>query len=218
MAKANLYDIDGKLKGSVKLPTYFDEKMNIDLLSQAIYVFQDRRHPGLAKAKTRGDVKISTRKIYRQKGTGGARHGAKSAPIFVGGGVTHGPKGFKRILKLNKNLKRKALKITMAIKAFQGKVYLVDGIEKATKTSQIDKFLNAVFGNKKILNVIFALSDKSGRAQQAIRNITGVKVQNYRNLNALDIYLAGDLVIDNAVFAKKLVKKAIEIKSKKVEK
>src|SRR3989344_5966768 len=98
MLKVNLYDSAGKKKEGLSLPKEFEVKPNFRLLAQAYHVYEDRTHLGLAKAKTRGEVRISTKKIYKQKGTGGARHGAKSAPIFVGGGVAHGPKGIKRKL------------------------------------------------------------------------------------------------------------------------
>ncbi|KKT39440.1 MAG: 50S ribosomal protein L4 [Candidatus Collierbacteria bacterium GW2011_GWF1_44_12] len=69
----------------------FNVEVSPSLISQAIYIYQANSHRGVAKVKTRGEVTASTRKIYKQKGTGNARHGAKSAPIFVGGGVVFGP-------------------------------------------------------------------------------------------------------------------------------
>ena len=77
MNKIDVYSIDASKKGDILTPANFKEKLNLELLSQAIRVYGDRKHPGLNKTKTRGEVRISTRKIYRQKGTGFARHGAK---------------------------------------------------------------------------------------------------------------------------------------------
>jgi large subunit ribosomal protein L4 len=105
MLKVDLYSFEGKKKENATLPKEYDVKPNLILLSQAIHVFESREHLGLARTKTRSEVAISTKKIYRQKGTGGARHGAKSAPIFVGGGTAHGPKGVKRILRLSESQK-----------------------------------------------------------------------------------------------------------------
>src|SRR3990167_9301765 len=109
MVKLTIYSAKGIRKGSTNLPNNFVEKINLPLMAQAVRVYEDRQHPGLAKAKTRGEVTASTRKIYRQKGTGGARHGAISAPIFRGGGIAFGPKPRNFELKLSKQMKKKAL-------------------------------------------------------------------------------------------------------------
>ncbi len=88
----------------------FNVKVSEDLLAQAIYVFQSNSHQDTSKVKTRGEIVASRRKIYKQKGTGNARHGALSAPIFVGGGITHGPTGLRpKRKKLNSKMKNKAL-------------------------------------------------------------------------------------------------------------
>ncbi|MBI1872200.1 50S ribosomal protein L4, partial [Candidatus Collierbacteria bacterium] len=71
----------------------FDYKVNEALLSQVIHVYRANTHQNTSKVKTRGEVNRTTKKVYRQKGTGNARHGARSAPIYVGGGVAHGPSG-----------------------------------------------------------------------------------------------------------------------------
>src|SRR3990167_6881084 len=106
MIKLNVYSPKATKKEAIPLLKSLEAKVNMKLLAQAIRVYEDRSHPGLSQVKTRGEVKISTRKIYKQKGTGYARHGAKSAPIFVGGGIAHGPKGIKRKLALPKKKKK----------------------------------------------------------------------------------------------------------------
>ena len=98
MSKVNAFSAKGIKQAEVSLPKQFAEKENLSLLSQAIHIYRDRAHIGLAKTKTRGEVARTTKKWYRQKGTGGARHGARSAPIFVGGGTAHGPKLARREL------------------------------------------------------------------------------------------------------------------------
>src|SRR3990167_4620035 len=106
MPKADTYSSKGTKQEGVNLPkALFGEKQNDKLLAQAIHVYRDRQHLGNSKVKTRGEVTATTRKWYRQKGTGRARHGAVSAPLFVGGGVAHGPKGINRHnLRLNAKL------------------------------------------------------------------------------------------------------------------
>src|SRR3972149_1654690 len=137
MVKLDVYSAKGIKKGSTNLPERFVEKENLPLLAQAIHVYEARLHPGLAKVKTRGEVIASTRKVYRQKGTGGARHGAKSAPIFVGGGVAHGPKGVKRTLTLAKGMRAKALDLALSLAAKEEKVFVVSGLAKVTKTGEV---------------------------------------------------------------------------------
>ena len=85
--------IDGKVTGKISLPgEIFGEKLNKALLAQVVRVYLANQRQGTASTKTRGEVEGSTAKIYRQKGTGRARHGSKRAPIFVKGGVVFGPK------------------------------------------------------------------------------------------------------------------------------
>src|SRR3972149_10697830 len=105
MLKVNSYSTKGTKLAAVTLPKDWEEKMNLALLSQVMHVYQDRLHIGLAKAKTRGEVNRTTKKWYAQKHTGGARHGARSAPIFVGGGVAHGPRPLRRELNLSDRMR-----------------------------------------------------------------------------------------------------------------
>lgn len=89
----------------------FKTEVPLELISQAIHVYQANTHRTPSKVKTRGEIRASTRKIWKQKGTGRARHGALSAPIFVGGGIAHGPKG---VLANPKSLTRKMKTLSLA--------------------------------------------------------------------------------------------------------
>ena len=186
------------------------------MLSQAIHVYEDREHLGLARAKTRSEVAISTRKIYRQKGTGGARHGAKSAPIFVGGGVAHGPKGIKRVLHLSKDQKEKAFRYALNYKVISSSVALVEGLEKLKKTKSAVNLIKDIIKDKNWKNgnnIIIALSEKNRDILRFFRNIEGISVDYFKNLNAYKVYLANELVIDKAVLEEKTEKK-VEVKEK----
>src|SRR6185437_7247197 len=102
--------IDGKVTGKIALPgEIFGEKLNKALLAQAVRVYLANQRQGNASTKTRGEVDGSTRKIYRQKGTGRARHGSVRAPIFVHGGIAHGPKPRDFSLTMPQKMKQKAL-------------------------------------------------------------------------------------------------------------
>src|SRR3972149_950729 len=99
--KLSVYNMAGKSVETLILPKeIFGAEINTHLMTQAVRVYLANQRRGTVKTKSRGEVNISTRKIYRQKGTGRARHGAASAPIFVGGGVAFGPKPRDYSLKL----------------------------------------------------------------------------------------------------------------------
>ncbi len=147
MLKVNSYSSKGtKLSTSVTLPKEWEAKMNKALLAQAIRVYTDRLHIGEAYTKGRGEINRTTKKWYKQKGTGGARHGARSAPIFVGGGVAHGPKGISRTLTLSTSMKRKALAVAMTQAVKEARVMV--GELSFTKTNETQKFINKVIEKK----------------------------------------------------------------------
>lgn len=174
------------------------KKVNTKLLSQAIRVYEDRSHPGLSKAKTRGEVSRSTRKIYKQKGTGGARHGAKSAPIFVGGGVAHGPKGVKRILELPRKMGKAALLQLFKEKVENGKLFIESKTLNVKKTKEakilLDKYLGDKSWKEKVLIVLDGEGISLGRY---FRNLKNVKVIPARSLNVYDVFKAGAVLMDS---------------------
>lgn len=210
MSKANVYSAKGTKTSTYSLPRTFGEKENLALLAQAVRVYEDRLHPGLAKVKTRADVDRTKKKLYRQKGTGGARHGARSAPIFVGGGVAHGPKGVKRILSLPTNMKRKALWVALSLKAKEGEIALVEGLSTLKKTKEAQSLIAKIAKNegkeKRISKYTFVLSDLNLGAAKVLGNIDGANVVFYKSLNVYLAYLGGMLVFDKEIFAGKTQK------------
>jgi len=171
------------------------KKVNLSLLSQALRVYGDRRHLGLAKTKTRSEVAISRRKIYRQKGTGGARHGAKSAPIFVGGGVTHGPKGVKRVLTLPKKMAKKALAEAVALKIEKGEVSTVLGLKSVSKTKAAGIIIGKRIKNNQKATLV--LEKGNWLASRAFRNLNRVTVLPLESLSVYDVYYGGHLLVDS---------------------
>lgn len=185
----------------VKLPKEYKVEVDHKLLKQAVRVYEDSTHLGLSRVKTRSEVNKTRKKWYKQKGTGGARHGAKSAHIFVGGGVVHGPTGQKRVLKLSKKLKQLALKQAISNKQENKKLFVVAGLDKVKKTSEIYKFLkNLEVGTKKTLIV---LSQKNKAVVKFISNLKNVKSMNFKDLNAYQVIKHSLLVVDEVIFAKK---------------
>ena len=220
MNKIEVYTIDANKKADISTPSNFKEKVNLSLLSQAIRVYGDRKHPGLNKTKTRGEVRISTRKIYRQKGTGFARHGAKSAPIFVGGGIAHGPTGLKRILTLSSKMRKKALAMALALKLESGDIIAVDSLKSFKKTKEVAKFIDKISKKlKKVNKITTFVVDPNPKDYFFLKNIKNATVKSFKNLNAYDVFYGGLILLDKDIFEKgeKITqKKSKTVKPRKV--
>lgn len=203
--KVNLYLPDKKLPKEVDFPAQLiDSEGSLKTLAQALYVYQHNEASHLAKTKTRGEVKASTRKIYRQKGTGLARHGARSAPIFVKGGVAHGPKGIKRNLILPQKIKRKALKIAIFLKLKAKEIILVDNLSKIRKTKEAANFFERIIKNearKRPKKLTLVLSKKEKKIKKVFENIAGLEIKYFKDLNAMDIYRGGIILFDKNSFS-----------------
>ncbi len=166
---------DGKSVGRITIPTeLFAANVNQKLLAQAVRVYAANQRVGTASTKTRGEVEGSTRKIYRQKGTGRARHGAIRAPIFVGGGIVFGPKPRDYSLKFSKKMKRAALASALTSQFQKGAVHIVDGLEKLEpKTKYMAKAIAALGEFRSTLLVIVPGVQTVTRAA---RNIRGIEI------------------------------------------
>ncbi len=160
----------------------FGGKVNKAILAQYVRVFLANQREGSARTKTRGQVEGSTRKIYRQKGTGRARHGSIRAPIFVGGGIVFGPVARDYHLTMSKDMKRKAL-----LSAFAARVadtVVVDGIEDAEKTKVVAGALKSSVG---MGNVLFIVPKAAEKLVRASRNIKGVDVVRATDVNPYEV-------------------------------
>lgn len=183
----------------ISLPSEWEVKNNPALLAQAIRVYTDISHVGLRKAQTRAEVKRTGKKLYSQKGTGGARHGSRRAPNFVGGGVALGPRPVHRDLKLSVAMKRKATGIAMSLAVKENRVVALDLSFKKTKEAQ--DFIGKVFG-KKDLRVTFVFKKENLQTARFVKNIKNVRVVNFMDLNMFDIFFGGKMVLDKSIFAK----------------
>ncbi len=185
----SLYDLEGKEKGKIDLPKeIFTTETNNNLLAQYVRVYLSNQRQGTASTKTRSEVKASTRKIYRQKGTGRARHGALSAPIFVGGGIAFGPKPKDYSLKLNKKQRRKAFFSALALSYKDGNIAAVvdETLQIKPKTKKFASLLkNANLNEKKILLVLPEM--KKNNLVLASRNIPRLTLKDTKSLNAFDV-------------------------------
>ena len=179
----SVVDTDGKAAGKMTLPKdLFGVQVNKQLLAQAVRVYLANQRSGSASTKTRGEVEGSTRKIYKQKGTGRARHGGIRAPIFVGGGITFGPKPRDFSLKFPKSMKKAALASALTSQLIDGKIIIVDGLDKlAPKTKLMANAFAAVGSSTNTLLVTTQAADGVVRAS---RNLDGVDTIGSMSLNA----------------------------------
>jgi large subunit ribosomal protein L4 len=207
MIKAQVFTIKGTKTGEMSLPKEFEEKVNLPLLAQAVYVYAERSHVGLRKTKTRSEVNRTSKKLYKQKGTGGARHGSRRANLFVGGGVALGPRPVRRILTLSANLKSKARKVAYSLKANDKELVVVSGLSKIDKTKTAGDFLKVLGKFFKTKSFTFVLSDEDKDAVKFLRNLANVRSVFFKDANAFDIYSGGLIVLDQGIF-KPVVKKA----------
>ncbi len=201
MSKVDAYSAKGTKLSTFTLPKGFEEKGSMNLLAQAIRVYEARGHFGLAKAQTRAEVNRTKKKVYKQKGTGGARHGSRSAPIYVGGGKAHGPRPVERALHLPEKMRQKALKIALGLKVADGKVVFVSDLGKIKKTKEAQNLMDKIGAKGKVVFVL-----KGEVSKKPFINIRGSQVIFYRDLNAYNAYLGGSLIFDKAIFEKEAKK------------
>ena len=190
--KLSVYDLKGVVSETFELPKeIFGTKVNNSLMAQAVRVYLANQRRGTVKTKSRGEVSISTRKIYRQKGTGRARHGAASAPIFVGGGIAFGPKPRDYSMKLSQNMKRAALFSALSAKLQSGEIKMITGLEKIEPKTQkmADVVMKLGLDGKK--QSLLLVTPKAGvdfiNVSKAARNISGVSVISSNQLNTYAI-------------------------------
>lgn len=208
--QTNIYNLEGKMTSKVDLPKrVFEEKDNPQLMAQVVKVYLSNQRKAKAKVKTRGEVRGSRIKIWRQKGTGRARHGDRYAPIFVGGGVSHGPSGeanFKK--RLPKKMKAKALAVALSIKAQEKEIRVITGLEKIEgKTKEMADFLKRLMKKEKMTKktpkFLLIISEKMEKVFQAGRNIPNLEISLVQNVNPYQV-LNNDLLLLNKEAVKKL--------------
>ncbi len=179
-------DLVGKQTKTIQLPKkFFQVTIKPGLIAQYVRVYLNNQRQGTASSKTRGEVKGSTRKIYRQKGTGRARHGDIKAPIFVGGGVAHGPKPRDYRQKLNQKQKKLVMIYAFLTQKKEGNLIIIPDQLFADKPKTklayqwLDK-LNLI--DKKSL-LVFENDRSNNNLIYAVKNLPMVELVDYRFLN-----------------------------------
>lgn len=191
-----LLDLTGKELKQIELDKQiFDVKVNKALIAQYMRVYHANQRQGNASTKFRSEVIGSTKKIYRQKGTGNARHGARKAPIFVGGGVQGGPKPKDFGLKLNKKQKKQALLATLSLRAKEGAITGLDNaaFDMKPKTKDIVSFMSkAGLANKKTLFILPEI--KKNGFVLSTRNIDKVELIPVTTINPYILFTHKQIV------------------------
>lgn len=195
--KADVIKLDAKAAGSIDLDdAIFGLEPRADILHRVVRYQLAKRQAGTHKVKTRSEVSYSTKKIYRQKGTGGARHGARSAPIFRGGGVYKGPKVRSHAHDLTKKFRKLGLKHALSAKVAAGELVIVESAEIGNaKTKELAKVIKNL-GWKKTLIIDGAVVNENFAL--AARNIDGIDLLPSVGANVYDILKAHTLVLTKA--------------------
>ncbi len=184
--KVSVFNMAGKEVNSVDLPaSIFEAKINRDLMHQALVRQMANARLGTHKAQGRSEVSRTGAKAYRQKGTGNARHGSKRAPIFVGGGVAHGPLPRKYTKQMPRKMRRAALRSALSVKAENDAIILVDELSLDTpKTRDMKAFVQAVVADE---SALVLLPGRNDNVEKSTRNLSDVKALHANYLNIRDL-------------------------------
>ena len=196
--KVPLLNIDGSKNSSVEISDKLIKlKINHKLIKSVIDWQLNHLKSRTAKTKQRNEIRGSTKKIIAQKGSGGARHASKKAPIFVGGGIAHGPKGnVYKIKKINKKVRKLALAQTLSKKNLDKNLHILADVKKEIKkTKEFNKFLQ----NNNLSNVlIISDMDTLKNIDKSARNIKNLKLIKEEGTNIYDLFKYKNVIITSS--------------------
>lgn len=180
---------------------------NDDLVHEVVRLMNSNARSAIANTKTRGEVRGGGKKPWRQKGTGRARHGSTRSPIWVGGGIAHGPRADKNFSrKINKKVRIKALNTILSRKFKDGEILFLDSVDISTPKSKdaqaILASLSKIKGyeklaTKKVNAALIALDSRSDAVIKSFRNFGNVSVEEFRNINPVSVLNHSYLIITN---------------------
>lgn len=205
MAEIKVYNMQGAAVGEMTISDdIFGAEVNVSAMHAVVRAYMNAQRQGTQAAKTRTEVRGGGRKIYRQKGTGNARHHGRRAPQFTHGGVVFAPKPRDYRISVPKKVRRLAMKSALTSKVTENEMIVVDNIELAeAKTKNIVAMLKALGANKKALIVT---ADANEMVVRASNNIQGVKTAFIGSMNVVDI-----LDCDKMIIAQDAVKRVEEV-------
>lgn len=186
MPKVSVYNLEGQAVGEIELSdTVFGAKVNEALLHDAVVTYLHNQRQGNASTKTRSEVRGGGRKPWRQKGTGRARHGSIRSPIWVGGGVTFGPKPRDFRKAMPKKARRAALRSALTSKVNDGSLIVLDELKMAEpKTKDMAAMLSRFDGERKPLIV---LAEQDRNVELSTRNLPGADTARARDINVYQV-------------------------------
>jgi large subunit ribosomal protein L4 len=189
-----VFNMVGEEVSSVELPaSIFNAKINRGLMHQALVRQLANARQGTHSVKGRSEVNKTGAKVYRQKGTGRARHGSRRAPIFVGGGVAHGPTPRKYTKKMPRKMRRSALRSALSVKAQNGDIVLLDAIKiDAPKTKTVVTMMKHLVDNE---SALLLLAEHNQNVEKSARNLPDVKALQASYLNIRDLLGHGKVVM-----------------------
>lgn len=206
--KILVVDNTGKTVKEQAVPVDLQQvKVKQALLHQVIVAYEANKRAGTAHTKTRDEVAGGGRKPWQQKGTGRARHGSIRSPLWVGGGVTFGPRSNRNYSqKLNKQVKDKALQMAVADRIKSGDVLICQSYPDSLKTKDFAKWLKSLPGQAKKMLVI--LSEEEKQAARGMKNISNINIIAFKNINPYDLLKFKNWLISEKVF-NNLVQKVV---------
>ncbi len=202
--KTPIYNFKGEELKKIEISEdIFDKKINNNLIHQVYKSLLSNQRKPLAFSKDRSEVRGGGKKPWRQKGTGKARHGSIRSPLWKGGGVTFGPRIKERDLKkkINKKIKKDAIKMVLSQKFRDGEIKIIENINlKEQKTSQMDKFFkNLLKIEKKFPKVLFLIDSKNDILKKSTKNLPYVKIMNAENIDLIEILNNKYLVVSEDI-------------------
>ncbi|MBT8340736.1 MAG: 50S ribosomal protein L4 [Desulfatitalea sp.] len=193
MATVDVIDIQGNKVSQAELPdAVFDVPVKTAVLHQVVKAQLAKRRAGTAKVKNRSDITGSTRKLYRQKGTGRARRGDIKSPLLRGGGVVFGPHPRSYEQKVTKKVRRLALKMALTCKLKEDELLVLDQFDLAQiKTKDFMAAVQAI----QVKKALIVTADANTNLELSSRNVSGIKVMRLDGLNVYDILKYDKLVL-----------------------
>ena len=210
--KLPLLNIDGSKSNSIEISDKLIKlKVNYKLIKYVIDWQLNHAKPRVAKTKQRNEIRGSTKKIVAQKGGGGARHASRKAPLFVGGGVAHGPKGSSyKIKKINKKVRKLALAQTLSKKNLDKNLHILADVKNEIKKT---KEFNAFLEKNNLSNVlIISDNDTLKNINKSARNIKNIKLIKDEGANIYDIFKYKEVIITSSS-AKKIQERILNEKN-----
>ena len=200
MANIKVFNMQGEEAGEMELnSSVFEAKINIPLMHQAVVLNQASESRGTHESKTRGQVSGSTKKPWRQKGTGRARVGTKRNPVWTGGGVAFGPHKREYGFKMPRKMRRAALRSALSEKFAQGELIVFDEITlDAPKTKVMADLLKKVDAE----NALVVLGELNENVMKSVRNLAGAKPVEATGINVYNILASKKLVMTKDAVAK----------------